>query len=253
MKEARYFYVPHLSEVGELPNHEIGHAIRVLHLQPKDIIWLTDGKGQCYEAEVTTVSKHHCTYRCLTPIDTPRTWQGRLHVAIAPTKNMDRTEWFIEKATEIGIDSIHFILCKHSERKQIRIDRIEKIAISAMKQSHKSFLPEVHELCSFETLIKQPFEGQKFIAHCYTPEDIADHIAKPHLFEAIAPTQNALILIGPEGDFSVEEVRMAIQNGYVPVSLGDSRLRTETAALTAVHMLQLKHCTTLLSSSKEQR
>lgn len=241
MKEARYFYVPELFPEGELPQEEVGHAVRVLHLKPHDIIWLTNGKGLCYEAEVTMVNKHSCNYRCLSVVECPRTWQGKLHLAVAPTKNIDRTEWLVEKATEIGLDRISFLSCKHSERKQIRLDRIQKIAISAMKQSHKSHLPQLDELCDFQRFIEQEFNGQKFIAHCYSSDDINANTNKPHLFDAIDREQDTMVLIGPEGDFNIEEVRQAIAAGYIPISLGESRLRTETAALTAVHIMQLLH------------
>jgi 16S rRNA (uracil1498-N3)-methyltransferase len=146
---------------------------------------------------------------------------------VAPTKNSDRLEWFLEKATEIGIDRMVPLHCTHSERKNINTDRLKKVAISAMKQSLKAWLPEVTELTKFETLIQEPFEGKKFIAHCYPGE-------KVHLKDALQPDDKALVLIGPEGDFSLEEVELAIAHGFTPVTLGTARLRTETAALVAV-------------------
>lgn len=240
MKEARYFYVPNLEMQGQLPTDEVMHAVRVLHLQVGDTIWVTDGEGQCYEAEVSEVGKRHCAYRCVSPIASPRMWQGQLHLAMAPTKNIDRTEWMIEKTTEIGIDRVSFLRCQYSERKQVRIDRMEKIAVSAMKQSHKAFLPRLDDLVDFQAFVAQPYKGQKFIAHCYLPEDVGEY-EKPHLFDLLDISQDVLVLIGPEGDFSVDEVRAALAAGYISVSLGKSRLRTETAALMAVQLMQLTH------------
>ncbi|MDL2211198.1 RNA methyltransferase, partial [Bacteroides sp. OttesenSCG-928-M17] len=152
-------------------------------------------------------------------------WKGRLHIAMAPTKNMDRNEWFAEKATEMGIDEITFLDCRFSERKNIKTDRIEKITVSAMKQSLKARLPKLNEMIAFDKFIAQEFSGQKFIAHCYEGE-------KQELKSVLLP-EEAVILIGPEGDFSPEEVEKALAKGFIPISLGKSRLRTETAALSA--------------------
>ena len=151
---------------------------------------------------------------------------------MAPTKNMDRTEWFAEKATEIGFDELTFLNCRYSERKIIKTERIEKILVSAIKQSLKANKPVLNEMTDFQKFITQDFKGQKFICHCYEGE-------KKLLKEAIIPGEDALILIGPEGDFSEEEVMKAIEVGFQPVSLGKSRLRTETAALVASHTLNL--------------
>jgi 16S rRNA (uracil1498-N3)-methyltransferase len=156
----------------------------------------------------------------------------RVHVAIAPTKNMERIEWFLEKATEIGIDHINPLLCCFSERKEIKGERLEKVMVSAMKQSLKAYLPQLDPLTRFSDFISQPFEGQKFIAHC-------DEQHRDVLKQLILPNQQYLILIGPEGDFSPEEISLAIQAGFHPVSLGDSRLRTETAGLVACHTFNL--------------
>ncbi|MDD7722444.1 MAG: RsmE family RNA methyltransferase, partial [bacterium] len=159
-------------------------------------------------------------------------WSSYLHIAVAPTKNMDRMEWFAEKATEIGIDEINCLNCRFSERKEVKPQRLEKILVSAMKQSQKATLPLLHGMTDFRTFVKQPFEGQKFIAHCEAGE-------KPLLSKVYHPGERVLILIGPEGDFSPEEIALAQEQGFQPISLGPSRLRTETAALAACHTIRL--------------
>lgn len=167
---------------------------------------------------------------------------------------MDRMEWFAEKATEIGVDRISLLNCANSERRVVKTERLEKIVVSAMKQSHKAFKPTVDVMTDFEKFIAQPFCGQKFIAHCYAPEDVEDNVSKEYatdneenihltarnfLGDLLSSSDNSLVLIGPEGDFSVKEVKMAIAAGFQPISLGKSRLRTETAALVAVHLMYL--------------
>lgn len=157
-----------------------------------------------------------------------------MHIGMAPTKNMDRTEWFAEKATEIGIDELTFLNCRYSERKVIKTERIQKILVSAIKQSLKARLPRLNEMTDFAKFVSQPFEGQKFIAHCHAGE-------KPLLRDVLLPGLDAVVLIGPEGDFSEEEVALAEANGFLPISLGKSRLRTETAALVACHIMNLQN------------
>ena len=156
----------------------------------------------------------------------------RVHIAIAPTKNIERIEWFLEKATEIGINRVTPLLCRFSERKEIKAERLEKVMISAMKQSLKAYLPQLDELTRFNEFIQQPFDGQKYIAHC-------DNQHRDLLRNKVIPGQNYLILIGPEGDFSTEEIELALKHGFQPVSLGESRLRTETAGLVACHTVNL--------------
>jgi 16S rRNA (uracil1498-N3)-methyltransferase len=155
-----------------------------------------------------------------------------LTIGVAPTKNIDRFEWFLEKSTEIGIDRVIPLLCRYSERKEIKPERLEKVMVSAMKQSIKAYLPVLSPLQTFKEAIKSQFSGQKFIAHCYEGE-------KQLLRDAVVRGKDVLILIGPEGDFSNEEVELAINEGFVPISLGNSRLRTETAALVACHTVNL--------------
>lgn len=228
------FYTPDIQNSNELPEEEAAHAIRVLRLQTGDEVMLTDGQGNFYRAEISTATNKRCLVRVLETIAQEPLWSGYLHIAMAPTKNMDRTEWFAEKATEIGFDELTFLNCRFSERRVIKTERISKILISAIKQSLKARLPKLNEMTDFDRFIAQPFDGQKFIAHCYEGE-------KPLLKDIIRKGENALVMIGPEGDFSEEEVEKAIGQGFQPISLGHSRLRTETAALVACHILNLEN------------
>ena len=216
------------------PEEEAGHCLRVLRLTVGDEIMLTDGKGCFYRAAISAATGKRCQVKVNEVIPQEPFWKGHLHLAMAPTKNMDRTEWFAEKATEIGFDELTFLNCRFSERKVIKTERIAKILVSAIKQSLKARLPKLNEMTDFNKFITQPFSGQKFIAHCYEGE-------KPLLKDILHPGEDALVLIGPEGDFSEEEVKNAIKNGFIPISLGRSRLRTETAALVACHILNLQN------------
>lgn len=236
MKEARYFYVPNATEHNELPTDEAIHAIRVLRLKIGDDIFLIDGKGTFYEAVVTLANSKHCLYKITQTLVQNKTWKGHIHLAIAPTKDISRIEWLVEKATEIGFDEISFLNCQFSERKNLRIDRIERIVISAMKQSRKAWKPIVNNMLSFEDFIQKEVTGQKFICHCYNEiekTDFFSNINNSGLFEDIT------VLIGPEGDFSINEVHQALQQQYKSTTLGNSRLRTETAGLAAVLMANL--------------
>ena len=236
MKEARYFYVPNATEDNELPTDEAIHAIRVLRLKIGDDIFLIDGKGSFYEAVVTLANSKHCLYKITQTLVQNKTWKGHIHLAIAPTKDISRIEWLVEKATEIGFDEISFLNCQFSERKNLRIDRIERIVISAMKQSRKAWKPIVNNMLSFEDFIQKEVIGQKFICHCYNEiekTDFFSNINNSGLFEDIT------VLIGPEGDFSINEVHQALQQQYKSTTLGNSRLRTETAGLAAVLMANL--------------
>lgn len=236
MKEARYFYVPNATEDNELPTDEAIHAIRVLRLKIGDDIFLIDGKGTFYEAVVTLANSKHCLYKITQTLVQNKTWKGHIHLAIAPTKDISRIEWLVEKATEIGFDEISFLSCQFSERKNLRIDRIERIVISAMKQSRKAWKPIVNNMLSFEDFMQKEVTGQKFICHCYNEiekTDFFSNINNSGLFEDIT------VLIGPEGDFSINEVHQALQQQYKSTTLGNSRLRTETAGLAAVLMANL--------------
>ena len=161
------FYTPDIASSLELPQEEAAHCLRVLRLGEGTEVTLTDGKGAFYRAEIEHISGKHCYMRILETMRPEPIWLGHLHLAMAPTKNMDRIEWFAEKATEIGIDEISFLECRFSERKVIKTERIEKILVSAMKQSLKPVLPQLNEMMPFRRFIEQPFAGQKFIAHCY--------------------------------------------------------------------------------------
>lgn len=234
MKELRFFYTP-TPEAGQLPQDEAQHALRVLRLGMGDELHLIDGKGAFHRAVITEADNHHCRYRILESVPQQPEWTGKIHIAVAPTKNMDRMEWFVEKATEIGFDRLTLLDCRFSERRVVKNERLEKIIVSAMKQSHKAWLPQLDEMTPFHKFITQPdLPAQRFIAHCYEGE-------KPFLLDLLAPCTPALVLIGPEGDFSIDEVRAAEAAGFRSVSLGTSRLRTETAALVAVHMMRIRN------------
>lgn len=226
------FYAPDIKDNPFLPDDEAGHALRVLRMNEGDELLITDGNGYFYKSIIRSVKGKKCEVFIQETIEQPRLWQPYIHIAVAPTKNMDRMEWFVEKATEIGIDTISCLLCRYSERKDIKVSRLEKIAVSAMKQSQKARLPQLNGMVSFKQFITQPWEGQKFIAHC-EPDN------KSSLKQLYSSPQDVLILIGPEGDFSKEEIDLALNNGFQPVSLGESRLRTETAAMVACHTIQL--------------
>lgn len=228
------FYTPDIQTRAELPEEEAAHAVRVLRLQTGDEVTLTDGKGNFYRAEIGTTTNKRCLLNIVETLPQEAMWSGHLHLAMAPTKNMDRTEWLAEKATEIGFNELTFLNCRFSERKVIKTERIAKILVSAIKQSLKARLPQLNEMTDFNKFITQPFGGQKFIAHCYEGE-------KPLLKDVIRKGEDSLVLIGPEGDFSEEEVKKAIDSGFVPISLGKSRLRTETAALVACHIMNLQN------------
>ena len=210
---------------------ESKHIIKVLRKKEKDIIHITNGLGFLFISEISFASEKKCEVR-ITEIQTFKQTSFHTHIAVAPTKMNDRLEWFLEKATEIGIHEITPIICDHSERKVYKIDRAEKIIQSALKQSNQYYLPKINEPVTFSQFIKQNFEGQKFIAHC-------EETDKKSFKTELQKNTNVLILIGPEGDFSVKEIELALQNKFIPVSLGNTRLRTETAALVACHTIAL--------------
>jgi 16S rRNA (uracil1498-N3)-methyltransferase len=220
------FYTPDISTQAELPAEEAQHCTRVLRLSQGDEIMLTDGRGYFYKAEITAAEGKRCRVAITETIFQEPPRACRLHMAVAPTKNMDRNEWLAEKATEIGLDELTFLNCRFSERREIKTGRVEKIVVAAMKQSLNARLPKLNGMTDFDAFVRRDFRGGKFIAHCYEGE-------KPLLKDLIRKDEDALVLIGPEGDFSPEEVEKALANGFVPVSLSKSRLRTETAALVA--------------------
>lgn len=226
------FYTPDIAVTCEMPEEEAAHCLRVLRLGVGDEMMLTDGKGCFYKAVISAATGKRCQVKVTETIEQEPLWNGHLHLAMAPTKNMDRIEWLAEKATEIGFDELSFLNCRYSERKVIKTERVEKIVVSAVKQSLKARKPVVNEMMDFARFVKQDFAGQKFIAHCNEGE-------KPLLKEILVPGEDALVLIGPEGDFSPEEVKLAESLGFRSISLGKSRLRTETAALVSVHIMNL--------------
>ena len=236
MKEVRSFYVPDALTATELPPEEAMHALRVLRMKIGDEMVLMDGQGNYYRAEVTLAHTKHCLYEIKEQMPQQRQWQGHIHLAIAPTKMMERIEWMTEKAVEVGVDEISFLNCQFSERRLVKISRLEKIMIAAVKQSHKAWATQLNEIVTFDAFIKQPREGHQYIAHCY------EEVPRTYLFDElqkIAVSDDTTVLIGPEGDFSIDEVRQAVAAGYISVHLGKSRLRTETAGLSAVMMMQL--------------
>ena len=236
MKETRYFYVPNAECSNELPAEEAAHASRVLRLESGDEVFLIDGAGCFFKAQLTLVTKSRCLYDIVERLPQEKTWRGRIAIAMAPTKVIDRVEWTLEKATEIGVDEFSLLNCAFSERRNVKLERLDKIVVAAVKQSRKAWKPLLNDLQSFEHFVKQPRKGVKYIAHCYAEID------KKDLYNELTQLncdEEVTILIGPEGDFSIEEVRLAISQGYVSVSLGQSRLRTETAALAATMIAQL--------------
>ncbi len=227
------FYVPDISGAEVVLNEtESKHAIRVLRLPPGAHIQLVDGDGGFYEAKITEANHKKCK---LEIVDSELDFEKRkfhLHIAIAPTKNIDRFEWFLEKCTEIGIDEITPIISEHSERKVIKPERLQKILVSAMKQSVKAYLPKLNDLSTFKAFIGQNNSSKKYIAHCNPGE-------KELLKDFVLEGHDVLVLIGPEGDFSAEEVEWAKEYGFEEISLGKARLRTETAGVVACHIVNL--------------
>jgi 16S rRNA (uracil1498-N3)-methyltransferase len=227
------FYKPDISgSPVVLDETESRHCVKVLRLTEGDQVQFVDGKGGLYTAKITDASFKKCKLELIHKEKDYGKKSFHLHVAIAPTKNIDRFEWFLEKATEIGIDELTPVVSEHSERKIIHAERCEKILVSAIKQSVKAYLPKLNPLFSFDDFIKIPVNGPAFIAHCGEGE-------KVHLKDLVHKNKNVLILIGPEGDFSEREITAAIEVGFREVSLGGSRLRTETAGIVACHIVNL--------------
>ena len=227
------FYTPELlGEYYTLNEQESKHCIKVLRLKAGDHIQLTDGKGNLFKAELISDNTRRCEVRIVETLKDFGKRDYRIHLAVAPTKNLNRYEWFLEKATEIGIDDITPLFCRRSERRMVRNDRLEKIITAAVKQSIKAYHPVLHKPQSFKDFIKNDLYGEKYIAYI----EEGDH---PSLKSLYTSGKDAVVLIGPEGDFSPDEVQMAQDNGFVTVSLGNSRLRTETAAVVACHTVSL--------------
>lgn len=226
------FYCPEVLKGNlHLSSEESKHCVKVLRKREGDVIHLIDGEGSFYEVQITLASQKKVLFELLKKWeDKPREYV--LHIAIAPTKSNDRFEWFLEKATEIGVDEITPIICDHSERKIIKIERMQKIILSATKQSLKAKLPILNPAISLKEFLTKSFDANCFIAHC-------EPNAKKSLKSVTA--LNSLVLIGPEGDFSTNEIKNALNSNFTAISLGDSRLRTETAGIVACHTIALHH------------
>ncbi len=223
------FYTPDIAPSHPqyfLNEEESKHAVRVLRLEVGAEVQLIDGKGGLYMAQIKDAHPKRTILQITNVVTEYSKRNHYLHIAIAPTKNLDRLEWFLEKATEIGIDEISLIICQRSERKEAKTERLNKIITAAIKQSLKAYHPVLNEPIALNKFLAQPFDGQKFIAHCEDSE-------KANLKTELTRQGKYLILIGPEGDFSPAEIDSALHNGYKAITLGESRLRTETAALEA--------------------
>jgi 16S rRNA (uracil1498-N3)-methyltransferase len=226
------FYQPLIGEnIHHLDEEESRHCIKVLRKRQGELIHITDGKGSFYDAIIVKDDPRQCTFT-IKHQSKEKEKGFSVHIAIAPTKNADRIEWFVEKSVEIGVDHITLIDCQNSERSFIKTERLKKVAISAMKQSIKATLPEVSGILSFDDLINNHPATQRFIAYVDASNPL-------HLKDEARPGQHYLVLIGPEGDFSKEELEAALALGYRKVNLGHSRLRTETAGVVACHTLNL--------------
>ena len=231
------FYTPDILENPCLPEEESAHCVRVLRMSVGQEVLLADGRGTFYRARIADNHPKHCSVEILEALpQAPKS--TRIRVAVAPTKNLDRMEWLVEKLTEMDVDGIYFLNCRFSERRVLKTDRLLRIAVSAMKQSERATLPEIGELADFGSFVEAAaarHPGSCFICHCY--KDLGE---RPLLRDLCQPGADNLVLIGPEGDFSPEEVQLAVAKGFRAVSLGDMRLRTETAALVSALTVQLQ-------------
>ncbi len=222
------FYNPRLDNSASqftFGTEESRHIIKVLRKKEGDVLKITNGKGYLFEAKILLATEKKCKAEIISTTKKHHKMYW-LHMVVAPTKMNDRFEWFLEKATEIGVHEITPIICENSERKTLKMERMEKIIQSAMKQSLRTFLPKLNEPLSYKNFMVKEHKGLLFIAHCGKDE-------KVDLKRRVAPDKDITILIGPEGDFSPSEIKMAYNKGFLPISLGENRLRTETAALVA--------------------
>jgi 16S rRNA (uracil1498-N3)-methyltransferase len=224
------FYNPNINDTTTLfsfEKEESRHIVKVLRKKEGDRLHITNGEGWLFNAEIVSPNTNKCLAKVVSKTLQPKR-NYQLHLAVAPTKMNDRYEWFLEKATEIGIDTITPIICDHSERKIIKTERFEKILQSGMKQSLNCYLPKLNDAITLKDFLNQEFTGDLFIAHC-------EETDRKSLKQQLKPNHNITILIGPEGDFSTKEITLAIKNKFIPVTLGNTRLRTETAAIVACH------------------
>lgn len=227
-----FLVTPTQEDTLQLNEEESAHCIRVLRYRSGDEIHMVDGVGGYYKGTIATADARACTVNVTERITEFGKRKYRLHIAIAPTKNIDRLEWFLEKATEIGIDEITPVICRHSERREVKVERLNKVIVAAAKQSIKAYIPQLNPATTLMNLLSTSFSGSKFICYVEAGKDAL-------LKDAYIRNGNALIVIGPEGDFDREEVNMAGKAGYKAVSLGESRLRTETAGVVACNTVQI--------------
>ena len=228
------FFAPDILETLTLPESDSQHCVRVLRKQEGDVIEVIDGRGTRYTCRIVEAHAKRTRLEIIGREKVDKFWRGNITIAVAPTKHIDRMEWLVEKATEVGFNEFVPLLCRYSERRELKRERLEKTAVSAMKQSLKAALPEVREMTPFRKFVEQYSSvAQKFVAYC------TDDGERRLLSRSFRPGADAVVLIGPEGDFSPEEIQAAVDAGFQPISLGDARLRTETAALTALETLHI--------------
>lgn len=229
------FYAPDIEATGVLPESDSAHCCRVLRMKEGDEVAVVDGKGKRYRCVIIESHPKKTVVEIISSEEIPTHWGVKITIAVAPTKNADRMEWMLEKAVEIGVDRVVLLKCKRSERKVMKLERLEKVMISAMKQSLKGVLPELTEVSDFKSFVTTLGDDtQKFLGYC------SSHYPRKEFAKECAAGGNVVIMIGPEGDFTTEEVEFAVANGFIPVTFGESRLRTETAALygiTATHII----------------
>ena len=221
------FYAPDIERTNMLPESDSQHCVRVLRMKSGDLIEVIDGKGYRYECKILEAHQKRTSIEIINKQYIPLSWPNNITIAVAPTKHLDRMEWLVEKLTEVGVNNIIPLLCRYSERKEIKTERLEKIAISAMKQSLKAVLPKIATMTLIRDFITECNATQKFIAYCDSS------IPRILFSKEYKVNEDTVILIGPEGDFSKDEINFALEHGFKPISLGDNRLRTETAALVA--------------------
>jgi 16S rRNA (uracil1498-N3)-methyltransferase len=225
------FYCPDISDTLTLGEEDSKHCVKVLRMSEGDIIEVVDGNGNLYTCRITMAHPKRCAIEVLKKEQQSPHWRHQIVLGIAPTKNLDRTEWLVEKIVEMGVDRIIPLRCHNSERTVLKTERLRKIMVSAMKQSLKATLPQLDEMTPIGKVLGEPFGGTRCIAYC---DEMLPREQRHDMANAYRPGQDTIVLIGPEGDFSPEEVKAAVAAGYTPITLGESRLRTETAGLMAI-------------------
>ncbi len=233
------FYCPDIAETLTLGEEDSKHCVKVLRMGEGDTIEVVDGNGMLYTCCITMAHPKRCAIEVVERAEQPPHWGCRIVLGVAPTKNMDRMEWLVEKCVEMGVDRIIPLRCHNSERTVLKTERLRKIMVSAMKQSLKATLPQLDELTPVERVMAEPFDGTRCIAYC---DEQLPREERKTLVGTYRPGGDVMVLIGPEGDFSPEEVQVARAQGFVPVTLGESRLRTETAgmmAIAAIHTIDM--------------